>query len=198
MPKIIKHNSYLRRERERERERVNGISLFSNVGIDEIFLKRNNINIVGANELCKDRADFYRHVYPKCNMVCGDITNKTIFNKLIEIYKNNQCEFLLATPPCQGMSIAGKMNFNDERNSLITYVVNFIKKVKPKNILIENVPNILKFPINVDGKSIKIIDYIRQNLLPLGYKINASVLDAADFLTPQHRKRAIILLSKNQ
>jgi DNA (cytosine-5)-methyltransferase 1 len=65
---------------------INGISLFANVGIDEIYFKRNNINIVAANELIKERCDFYKTIFPKTEMVCGDITTKKVFDKLIYIY----------------------------------------------------------------------------------------------------------------
>ncbi|MDR3163650.1 MAG: DNA cytosine methyltransferase, partial [Mycoplasmataceae bacterium] len=65
---------------------INGFSLFSNVGIDELFLKRNGVNMVGANEFLRERCKFYKNIYPKNKMICGDITNKKIFDKLIYIY----------------------------------------------------------------------------------------------------------------
>ncbi len=177
---------------------INGMSLFSNVGIDELFLKRQRINIIAANELLHERAMFYRHVYPNTKMICGDITNNSVFRKLIKIWKENDCKFLLATPPCQGMSVAGKMLIEDPRNKLIKYVIKFIKITKPDNILIENVPPILNFPIYIRRKKIKISEYITNELLQYKYHIKMQVLDAADFKTPQHRKRAIILISKKE
>lgn len=175
---------------------MKGISLFSNVGIGETYLKKCGIDIVIANEFIQKRAEFYSHLYPDVNMVCGDITDKKIFNYLVKEAINQGIEFLIATPPCQGMSIAGKMDENDERNSLIVYAIEFIKKVQPNYIVLENVPNFLKFSIRVDNKYIKIVDYIKKELKPLGYFINYSVLDAADYNTPQYRKRAIFLISK--
>ena len=56
---------------------INGISLFSNVGIDETYFSDSGINIVGANEIIESRAKFYEHLYPNSQMVCGDITDKT-------------------------------------------------------------------------------------------------------------------------
>lgn len=99
---------------------INGISLFSNVGIDEFYLKDFGINIKVANELLEKRASFYSFVYPDVEMICGDITNQNIFNSLIEKYHKNNCDFLLATPPCQGMSVPGKMKKDDARNNLIS------------------------------------------------------------------------------
>ncbi len=176
---------------------IKGISLFSNVGISEYYFNDAGIEIVGANELLKERCDFYKHIYPNVDVVEGDISNETVFNKMIEIYLKNNCEFLIATPPCQGMSVAGKMSQDDPRNKLIVYVINFIKKTLPKYILIENVPAFLKFSINVNGSPIKIVDFISNELSMLGYHLKFDVLDAADYNTPQYRKRAIVLISKN-
>lgn len=175
---------------------IYGCSLFSNVGIDETYFKNNGVKIVLANELLDKRCDFYRHLYPDVEMVCGDITQSQIFNFLVKKYKEKGCKFLIATPPCQGMSQAGKMDENDVRNRLIIDTVKFISKTLPDNIIIENVPGILKFSIKVNGKQVKIVDYISSELKKLKYYINYSVLDAADYGTAQHRKRAIFLLSR--
>lgn len=175
---------------------INGISLFANVGIGETYFKEKGINICVSNELLQKRCDFYSHLYPNCEMICGDIGNENIFNKLLELYNKYKCDFLMSTPPCQGMSQAGKMDKDDPRNSLIIYTIEFIKKTLPSNIIIENVPQILKFSIKIDNKEVKILDYIINELEPLGYFINYGVLDCADYGTPQTRKRAIFLISK--
>ena len=90
---------------------MNGTSLFSNIGVAEFFFEDNGISIVVANEIEKKRAEIYSYFYPKCNMIVGDIWDSDIFDKIIEESKKNNCEFLIATPPCQGMSIAGKRNY---------------------------------------------------------------------------------------
>ena len=179
-----------------ESRRIKGISLFCNVGIAETYLPNSGVEIVVANELLPDRVKFYSHLYPATTIVEGDITKDKIFSKLISLYKEKGCNFLMATPPCQGMSVAGKMDKDDPRNKLIIKVIEFIKKTTPDNILIENVPGVLKFSILVNKKPIRIVDYIKENLEPMGYTINFKVLDAADYNTPQYRKRAIFLISK--
>jgi DNA (cytosine-5)-methyltransferase 1 len=175
---------------------VNGTSLFSNVGIDEFYLKQCGITIKVANELVTNRAKFYSHIYPEVDMFCGDITSQEIFNSLIQSHHQNNCDFLLATPPCQGMSVAGKMKKDDIRNTLIKRVIDFAKITKPSNILIENVPQIFKFNIIHENREINIFEYIKSQLEPLGYVVNADILDASDYKTPQYRKRAIFLISK--
>ncbi len=56
---------------------MNGISLFANVGIAETYIKNHNINIVVANELLEKRVKFYKENHKNCNMIQGDISNKS-------------------------------------------------------------------------------------------------------------------------
>lgn len=175
---------------------LKGVSLFANVGIAETYLKENGIDIVVANELLSKRAEFYRYLYPSATMIDGDITKKEIFETVLSLAKDKNCEFVLATPPCQGMSVAGKMLEDDPRNSLIKYAVDFIKELKPKYAVIENVVGMLKTYIYHNGEKIKIVDFIKQELSE--YHINYQIVDTADYGTPQTRKRAIFLISKNK
>ena len=175
---------------------LNGVSLFANVGIAETYIHKHNIKITVANELLENRAAFHQENHPKCKMIQGDITNTLVYKKVLSEAKKTKCDFLIATPPCQGMSVAGKMKEDDPRNSLIKFVIKMIQELEPRYALIENVQGVLKTSILVNGKSIKITDYINKELSPLGYFINPVVVNAADYGTPQTRKRAIFLISK--
>lgn len=123
---------------------MNGVSLFANVGIAETYIHNHGINIVVANELLANRAAFHQESHPHCKMIQGDITNPKIYNAVLAYAQEKKCEFLIATPPCQGMSIAGKMQENDPRNRLITFVIEMIKALQPIHALIENVQGFLK------------------------------------------------------
>lgn len=98
---------------------------------------------------------------------------------------------------CQGMSMAGKMDENDPRNLLILKVIEAVKLIKPQYTLIENVPQMLKSYISVKGKKVLIIDHLKDQLSK-DYNITFKVVDAADYETPQYRKRAIIVLVKKE
>ena len=125
-----------------------GLSLFSNVGIAEILLDEINVNIKIANEIIKERSEFYKETYPNTDVIYGDITQSNIFNEIVRKAKSEKIDFIISTPPCQGMSNAGKKDKNDPRNYLITYAIEMIKKIKPKYVFIENVPQQLKTYIN--------------------------------------------------
>lgn len=174
---------------------MNGLSLFANVGIAETYLNKIGIDIVVANELLEQRANFYQHLYPECHMIQEDITNPVIYNQIIEEAKYNNVEFILATPPCQGMSIAGQMDPEDPRNYLITYTIDAIRDIEPSFVLLENVFMQLKTTIRYNGKHIlipEIIDAIFGN----DYYIEKKIIDTKFYGVPQQRKRAIILLSR--
>ena len=88
-------------------KRLKGVSLFASAGIGETYFKDIGIDIVVANELIERRANLYKAINPETEVVCGDITDKNIFNKIINLCPE-KIDFLLASPPCQGMSVAGK------------------------------------------------------------------------------------------
>lgn len=180
----------------RMNKKIKAMSLFANVGIAETYLSDIGIDVVLANEIDKQRVKFYKHLYPNTTMVEGDITVPAIKNELIRIGKSKKIDLVMATPPCQGMSTAGKMQKNDVRNSLITHAIDVIKAIKPKFVFFENVPEQLKTYITYKNSSILIPKYIEKELGDL-YNINSNnIINAADYGVPQVRERAIILLAR--
>lgn len=175
---------------------IKGVSLFANVGIAETYIAKHGIKISVANELISKRARFHQEMHADCKMIEGDITDEQVFQRVLQKSQKDGCDFLIATPPCQGMSLAGRMLEDDPRNSLVKYVVKLAKNLQPNNILIENVPRVLKTYLMDKKEKIKITDYIKWELEPYGYMINPVVVDASDYGTPQKRKRAIYLISK--
>jgi len=174
--------------------RIKGLSLFSNVGIAETYLKEVGVDVVLANELIEERGKFYRHIYPECEMLIGDITDKNIYSNIIKKAKEQNVEFLLATPPCQGMSLAGKKDENDKRNYLIEYVVAAIHDLHPKYVFMENVTMQLKTNIIYKGKKTLIPDYLKDELENEYIFNKNNVLDTKYYGVPQQRKRAVFLL----
>lgn len=177
--------------------KLNGISLFANVGIAEAYMKELDIEIKIANEIDEERAKFYQDVYKDTNMICGDIMDDNIRSLLVEKAIENNVDFLIATPPCQGMSEAGLRLEYDARNQLITYAIDVIKRVKPKFVLLENVPKQLTTRIKYNGEIILIPEYIKREL-GQSYRFNSNTLVMAkDYGIPQLRERNIFLLVRN-
>ena len=170
------------------------LSLFSSGGIAEAYLNSIGIKIKVANEIDTDRCSFYSHLYPETEIMEGDITEKTVMKQIVDISIKKKVNCIIATPPCQGMSIAGNMNPLDKRNQLITYTIDIIKKLKPKFVMLENVPMQLTTKITYKNRVVLIPDYIREELHDLYNFNDNSLVKTMDYGIPQMRKRNIFLL----
>ena len=178
------------------KEKIKVLSLFASGGVAEAHLKDIGIEILVANEIKTERCKFYKYIYPKTKMIDGDITKKSIKKEIIDSSISKKINCIIATPPCQGMSVAGNLNPLDKRNQLITYTIEIIKEIKPKFIFLENVPAQLTTKIEYKGKIILIPDFIRKELQSL-YNFNEQVLvKTMDYEIPQMRKRNIFLLTR--
>nr|DAG76879.1 MAG TPA: Cytosine specific methyltransferase [Caudoviricetes sp.] len=174
----------------------NALSMFSSAGVAETYFEKHGIHVKVASELLPERVKLYRHLYPGVDMVQGDITDPAIYDSVIEKAKNANCDFIIATPPCQGMSTAGKMLKDDPRNRLIMYVVSAVKELNPKYVIIENVPEILVTKIEVNGEWILINDYLMEQLS--NYRFNKrKVVNAMNYGVAQSRERCVYLLSRS-
>jgi DNA (cytosine-5)-methyltransferase 1 len=176
-------------------DKLIALSLFANVGVGETYLKDLGIHTAVANELLLDRSQLYKHFHPDSEVVQGDITKPEIFDNIIQLSKDAKVNLIIATPPCQGMSIAGHMNPNDPRNTLIIKAMEAFNLLKPDYMLIENVPQMLKTSILYNGQTINIQDFIIQQV-GSDYNVVCKIFDAADFNTPQYRKRTIVRIFK--
>lgn len=179
-----------------QKEIIKGISMFSSAGIAETYLEDLNIDIALANELVPERANYYSHFYPKVDMVVGDIMSDDVFTKYLEKAKDINPKFLLATPPCQGMSSLGKKDYvEDKRNYLIFAVLKVIDALDLDVIAIENVPKFLKLYFPYEGKYLGIEDILKLKYSDK-YNIESIVVNAKDYGVPQSRPRAIIKMYK--
>ena len=177
-------------------EMIKGVSLFSSAGIAELYLKDCGINIKIASELLKKRCDLHSYLYPDCKVFCGDLTEKGNFDLINSEIKREGCKFLLATPPCQGMSSLGKKEYStDKRNYLIFYVLDIIDDNDFDYILIENVPKFLNMYFPYNGKLMKLTD-ICYCKYKQHYNIDSFVLNAKDYGVPQSRPRGFIKIWK--
>lgn len=171
------------------------LSLFSSAGVAETYFSKHGVDVIVASELLPERAALHKYLYPEAIMIQGDITDKTIFNNIISEAKVNGCDFILATPPCQGMSTAGLQLKDDPRNRLIIDVVNAIKEIKPLFVMIENVPEILSTSILIDERWILIDDYLHSELEDAYYFNENKVVNAMYYGVAQSRERCVYLLS---
>lgn len=179
---------------------MHGLSLFASAGIAEMNLGR-YVNFVLGNELIPIRCEVHQFWHPKSEMICGDITNSAIKDEIVEKSIAKKVDFILATPPCQGVSLIGRNKRNDQflkdpRNFLIFHALEIVDKINPNIVVIENVDRFAKmfFPY---AKGMYDIVTILKHKYEGVYNVDADIYNAADYGVPQARKRLIIVMCKN-
>lgn len=125
---------------------------------------------------------------PNITTILGDIKDKEIKNKIINLSKQKEINMIIGGPPCQGFSSKGKkLGLEDERNFLFLEYIDLVKEIKPQIFIIENVKNLIT---SSDGY---FINEIKNKFLEMGYHVNFEILNSINFGVPQNRERAIIV-----
>ena len=164
------------------------ISLFSGAGGLDLGFKIENFEILWANDFDKDACSTYRANLGN-HIVEGDI-NKCI-NQLYDFA--NQVDVLIGGPPCQGFSVAGKMNPDDPRSKNIWVFLKAVEIIRPKVFVMENVKALAELD---KWKDIRVA--LLEGMRNLGYAVNYTVVNASDYNVPQNRERVLFIGFRNE
>jgi len=185
-------------------KQLNYISLFSSAGVGCYGFNQENFKCISTCEIDPKRIEIQKN-----NQICenpeeyiiGDIQETQIQDRIlnnVRVYKekNNikDLTLLIATPPCQGISVANHKKKNElNRNSLIVESFKITKKIKPKFFIYENVQSFLKtLCTDIDGELIQIQDSMNKNLLQ-DYFISSKVVNLKNFGSNSSRTRTIVI-----
>ena len=105
----------------------------------------------------------------------------------------NKIDLVVGGPPCQGFSMAGRRKEKDKRNNLFEAYINFIKIIKPKALIFENVRGFTIGFKNKNGRGKAFSDVAKGRLENLGYDVEGEIVDFSDLSVPQRRKRFILV-----
>lgn len=168
---------------------MNAVSLFCGAGGMDVGFEKADVNVVWANELDKYAIQTYRANHPNAIIQDGDIRDK---KKELLQFKYNEIDLVFGGPPCQGFSVAGKMDPNDERSKLIWEYFDVVEIIQPKYFVMENVKALGLLP-RWENVRQKIIQRAGQ----LGYKCFYRVLNAVNYGVPQKRERVFFIGMRN-
>lgn len=171
------------------------IDLFAGAGGMSLGFDNAGFKNLLAVEFNKDFAETYKKNFPRHNLIVDDIKNVTE-KQIYDIIKSEKVDVIIGGPPCQGFSIAGNIGRNfidDDRNRLFKEFVRFVKIIKPRMFVLENVAAMER---HNKGKTIK---EIVSSFKEIGYDIKYKVLNAVNYGVPQERRRIFIVgtLGKN-
>jgi DNA (cytosine-5)-methyltransferase 1 len=164
------------------------IDLFSGCGGLTLGLTQAGFHVVGAVEIDPLAVETYKANHKHVVVWKKDIRKISAFEVMerLNIWPG-QLDLLAGCPPCQGFSTMTTLNGRvgqDERNDLVFQFLRFVRVMRPKAVMLENVPKLAK---NYRFKK------LHAELQRLGYAVNHDILNAADYGVPQRRRRLILV-----
>jgi len=161
---------------------------FAGIGLVRLALERKGWNVVFSNDIDPDKAEMYRHNWPKDDhLVVGDIHE-------LKADDVPPCDLFTASFPCNDLSVAGRWEgLNGKESSAFWGLVRIIRdmgKRRPPLVLVENVLGFLK---SCEGRD---FEQALLGLNKLGYAVDAFILNAVHW-APQSRARVFVVAKRS-
>lgn len=180
---------------ERSRARRRGptcIDLFSGAGGLAEGFRRAGWAVLSGNDIDPEAGATFRMNFPEASFFEGPISGINLRQMLHDAgLKARGLDCLIGGPPCQSFSYNNhQRSASNSRAHLFRDYLRVVKALKPKTLLMENVPGIL----TIGGG--KIINEIQSALAGIGYDSEIRIIYAEDFGVPQRRRRVFIAASR--
>ncbi|MFI5812610.1 DNA cytosine methyltransferase [Streptomyces sp. NPDC051643] len=177
------------------------VDLFSGAGGLSAGVERAGWTTAAAVDFDERALETHRANFPglSLKMDLGDPGER---DRLEEILKSAEIDLVAGGPPCQPFSRAGRNKIRDlvknhgrdpedRRKELWSAYLDMVKRLNPRAVLMENVPDM---GLHDDFFVIRTIE---EELEELGYATQVRLVDAWSYGVPQHRKRLILLARKD-
>ena len=160
---------------------------FVAAGFEPIFA--NDINADATATYCEAMEIVSRREGFNCvhEVVTGDI------RQVETLPAKGSADLVVGGPPCQGFSVAGKMDPNDPRSRHVFDFLGMVERVQPKAFVMENVKALAK-----NKRWAGTIADIRKKAEEIGYKTYLKVLNSSDYGVPQARERMFLVGFKDR
>lgn len=164
------------------RNAFSAVSLFSGAGGMDIGFAKAGFNILFANDIDPDACATYRLNHGDSiaqGSLLGINPRERVAGQAVDL--------VFGGPPCQGFSVAGKMDPDDERSQLIHSFFDVVDTLQPKAFVCENV------------KALAVLTKwqgVRDALFARGrksYRVALIILNATDYGVPQIRERMFLI-----
>ncbi|QCR35676.1 DNA cytosine methyltransferase [Nissabacter sp. SGAir0207] len=162
---------------------MKAVSLFCGAGGMDVGVQNAGFEIVAANELDSYACKTYRENHKETVLYEGDIEQNM---DALGIHVG--VDLVIGGPPCQGFSVAGRMDPNDPRSKLVFSYCDVVERIVPKAFIMENVK-----ALGALEKFKSIREEIFRRMSVLGYTLSMVILNAKDFGVPQSRERVFII-----
>ena len=173
------------------------VDLFCGAGGLSLGLNEGGFSVVAAAD--SDRASTETHAANIPSLTwTGDLSKPAGFIRQLDEWGIEGVDLVAGGPPCQPFSNAGASKIGhlvrmghrqarDGRADLWRSFFSIVDRLKPKAMLLENVPNFAQ----VQGGALLIA--LMDELKHRGYEVHVEVLEAWRYRVPQHRSRLFVV-----
>lgn len=168
-------------------KQYNSVDLFAGCGGLTEGMHKAGFKTRVAVELMPVAVKAYKLNHPETTVIQKDIRSVTA-DEIKNCLKGEELHLLAGCPPCQGFSsvrrLNKKENAEDDRNDLVNEYFRLVRELKPKTIMMENVPAL---------KDYDLFKEIVAELDKLGYRPKVKILNVKDYGVPQSRRRLVLV-----
>lgn len=170
-------------------KKPSAIDLFCGCGGLTLGLKQAGFSVKGAVDIDPLSIATYRTNHKRVRTWQLDLRTLSVSQVMRELsLRPGQLDLLAGCPPCQGFStmrtLNGARTVADDRNELLFDFLRFVRGLKPRAVMMENVPGLAN-----DDRFATFVSALRV----LRYQPEFKILNAADYGVPQRRKRLILM-----
>jgi DNA (cytosine-5)-methyltransferase 1 len=174
------------------RRKLTAVDLFCGCGGTTVGLKNAGFRVVGAVDNDPLAIQTYSANHPRVKVWTEDIRQLQPLEVAAALgIKPGELDLLAGCPPCQGFSTMrtrnGAVRIDDPRNDLLLEFQRFVEELKPRAVMIENVPGLAQDAC---------FAVFCRNMKDLGYLGDPEVLNTANYGVPQRRRRLIYLAGR--
>jgi DNA (cytosine-5)-methyltransferase 1 len=173
------------------------IDLFCGAGGLSLGLQQAGFEVILGVDHQDDALETHRAHCPGLS-VNWDLANEEMVERIISIGRSAEVDLVAGGPPCQPFSKAGRSiirdlvrsgrrHDQDERRDLWESFVGVVEGIRPRAVLMENVPDMAL------DRDMQILRTMVELLEDMGYAVSARVLDTSRFEVPQFRQRLILV-----
>lgn len=168
------------------------VSLYSGAGGLDLGFIAAGFTPVFSNDINADAMKTYVATMDMISKRTGRSFSHTVvtgdIRQVEELPKRGSADLVIGGPPCQGFSVAGKMDPNDPRSRHVFDFLGMVDRIQPKAFVMENVKALAK-----NARWAGTIADIRKKAEEMGYRTNLRVLNSADYGIPQTRERMFLI-----
>jgi DNA (cytosine-5)-methyltransferase 1 len=159
---------------------MKAIDLFAGAGGLSLGLNNAGWEVVAAVEVDKYAVATHHQNFPTTKGIRCDVRD-------VDWSKFRGVDLVAGGPPCQPFSVSGKQLGREDQRDMVPEFVRIVSEVQPQAFIMENVKGLA---------SAKFKDYLEkaiEDLKALGYNVNYTVLNSADYGVPQFRERLFVV-----